>query len=693
MRRLFPALLVFLAIAASNTRAEVIHVDWMATGSATGASWQDAYTDLQVALSRAGAGDELWIAAGRYCPSASGDRTASFRLKSGVEIYGGFAGGEIGRTRDPQTDPTYLSGDLDGAKDYEGNSFHVVDASGVDETALLDGVTVRWGNASGQNENALGGGMHIDGGSPTLRSVRFEHNNATLGGGLFNHGGGHPVLVDVSFEDCTAGRGGAIHHTTAAMTLTDVFIKDCRSVYGGGIYMTEHNGFDADGLRIVRCDANEEGGALFVGRHSPNTNIKRFALTRNQAKRGAAIYNESTQLALSDGTIAINASRDSGGGLYNFMASPTVSGTVFDRNVAPNLGGGILNLRESNPKVWNCVFTDNQASVGGGVVNLASHPGIASCTFVRNWATTSGGALGNVDSGPGIINSIFYNNTAPTSDEILNVNSDPVFWHCLIAGSGGSNVWNYNIGTDAGGNIDADPRFVNTNERDLSLRPASPAIDAGTNLSPILPETDITGAPRIMSGVVDMGAFEFSPPVPVTLASFAVSRRGRDVRVTWSVSGLAVDYARFEVYRGESDGRERVTASTLSGCRAYVFVDINAPTEQTAYWLEETDRDGARYWHGPLRAPAAATTPTSLGVHPNPFNPSTTVRYSVSDKAVVTLAVFDAAGRRVDTILDREHRGPESYAVTYRPNLPSGVYFLRMQAGAETRVQKIVIVK
>src|SRR5690606_18471097 len=71
-----------------------------------------------------------------------------------------------------------------------------------------------------------------------------------------------------------------------------------------------------------------------------------------------------------------------------------------------------------------------------------------------------------------------------------------------------------------GGNIDADPLFVNpvdpasapTTTGDLRLRPSSPAVDAGDN-DALLPglTTDLDGNPRIQGSAVDMGAYEYTP--------------------------------------------------------------------------------------------------------------------------------------------------------------------------------------
>ena len=71
-------------------------------------------------------------------------------------------------------------------------------------------------------------------------------------------------------------------------------------------------------------------------------------------------------------------------------------------------------------------------------------------------------------------------------------------------------------GTD--GNISADPLFTDPTQGDYHLQQGSPSIDAGDNLTPNLPDTDIDGDPRILDGdgngtaIVDMGVDEFLAP-------------------------------------------------------------------------------------------------------------------------------------------------------------------------------------
>ena len=84
-----------------------------------GSTWCHAYLDLADALNDALPGDEIRVAAGTYMPKIGTGRLKTFQLKSGVAIYGGFAGcGEPDENaRDFTTYETILSGDLDGNDD------------------------------------------------------------------------------------------------------------------------------------------------------------------------------------------------------------------------------------------------------------------------------------------------------------------------------------------------------------------------------------------------------------------------------------------------------------------------------------------------------------------------------------------------------------------------------------------------
>jgi len=87
--------------------------------------------DLQYALTTvAVSGDELWVAAATYKPTATTDRRATFQLRNGIALYGGFAGWESARDlRNPAANVTTLSGEL-GVAGNGDNSYHVVTGAG-----------------------------------------------------------------------------------------------------------------------------------------------------------------------------------------------------------------------------------------------------------------------------------------------------------------------------------------------------------------------------------------------------------------------------------------------------------------------------------------------------------------------------------------------------------------------------------
>ena len=130
-----------------------------ASGTGDCSSWANACT-LQTALTGAVSGDEIWVAAGTHKPTTGTDRTATFQLKNGVAVYGGFAGTETARgQRNPAANLTILSGDIDNNDSQTPiitdlttvtgnttNSYHVVTGA---TGATLDGFTITAGNANG----------------------------------------------------------------------------------------------------------------------------------------------------------------------------------------------------------------------------------------------------------------------------------------------------------------------------------------------------------------------------------------------------------------------------------------------------------------------------------------------------------------------------------------------------------------
>jgi Secretion system C-terminal sorting domain len=90
------------------------------------------------------------------------------------------------------------------------------------------------------------------------------------------------------------------------------------------------------------------------------------------------------------------------------------------------------------------------------------------------------------------------------------------------------------------------------------------------------------------------------------------------------------------------------------------------------------------------------TTPTSYKLYnnfPNPFNPSTTLKYSIPEASFTTLKVFNAVGSVVATLVN-ELKSAGTYEVEFNAsNLASGIYYYTLSAGNFTQTKKMLLLK
>ena len=78
---------------------------------------------------------------------------------------------------------------------------------------------------------------------------------------------------------------------------------------------------------------------------------------------------------------------------------------------------------------------------------------------------------------------------------------------------------------------------------------------------------------------------------------------------------------------------------------------------------------------------------------PNPFNPSTNISFSIPSKSFVSLKIFDLLGREVATIVSEEISAGYYTREWNATNMPSGIYFYRIQAGSFTGTKKLILLK
>ena len=510
---------IYLLGLAGSAGADVIYVKAGATGAQNGLSWANAYADLQAALATAQSGDEVWVAAGTYKPTMDTLRTKSFVMPAGVALYGGFAGGETARgQRDHAAHATILSGDIGAQGSATDNSYHVVVGA---NDAVLDGFTISGGTGVGTTSH--GAGMINDGVSPTIAHCTFSNNTTDSdGAGIYNTNKAAPTLNNCAFTSNTTrnGNGGGMANVGNAspMLIHCTFIGNTA------------------GSRAGDYSIYGRGGGMWNDNASPIVTGCMFSGNAVGGDGGGMFNANSASPTVTNCTFTLNKAGEQGGGMSNTNALPTVTNCTFTDNTARWSGGGII-ISNGSPTITNCTFSNNTACYGGGITNGSGSPTVTNCTFTNNTATGSshypdnpyaGGGFFNGGGSPTLTNCIFWgdNNAIEITNWHYPLDGHAALIHCDIQGSG-SGAWNPELGTDGGGNIMADPLFVDaahpagrdnrwhTSDDGLALSAGSPCINAGNPAA--APKQDIFGRQR--DAMPDIGAYEWVPKTGVAVWS------------------------------------------------------------------------------------------------------------------------------------------------------------------------------
>ena len=241
---------LFLFLLCNNAHAQtILFVDGGNTPGGNGSTWATAFTTLQQALDAATAGEQVWVKKGTYYPTVSWNtgniRDKSFLLKSGVGLYGGFAGTETSLSqRNFINNATILSGDIGTPGDNSDNCTHVLLSMSTSNATILDGFTISDGNANLStiyclngpcvNDN-LGGGIYIIGSFLTINNCIFTANNSISTGGAIGTIGGTPTVNNSIFTSNSAAFGGAVHVDIQFIITNCIFYRN-RASYGASLF-------------------------------------------------------------------------------------------------------------------------------------------------------------------------------------------------------------------------------------------------------------------------------------------------------------------------------------------------------------------------------------------------------------------------------------------------------------------------
>lgn len=185
--------------------------------------------------------------------------------------------------------------------------------------------------------------------------------------------------------------------------------------------------------------------------------------------------------------------------------------------------------------------------------------------------------------------------------------------------------------------------------------------------------------------------------IPVELTSFIYSVNGNKVFLNWTTV-TEINNNGFEIER--SNGNVFVSIGFVPGhgttteTNSYSFEDNNLLPGSYSYRLKQIDFDGSFKYSETVEVRISVPVEFSLEQNfPNPFNPSTKIKYSIPQSSNVELKVYDVLGNEIETLVNEEKQTGTYEIAYYADNLPSGVYFYQLMAGSYIETKKMLLIK
>ena len=432
-------------------------------GTGDGSSWGNASGDLQKMIDELAAVDasgEVWVAAGEYRPTTQiidgVQYAASFRMRDGINVYGGFAGTETSKAEREKGDMPWIY---------------------TNETILL-GADYENGTATWANNqwNVTSSSRHVVWFAPMSGEENFKYttvlDGVTIKGGAANGGEG--------LADFATDKGGGVYMGLNATLQNSVITENTAEDNGGGVFVNAG--------RVVSCliynnSATANGGGVFV---SGAGLVNRSMVTENSAKNGAGVYLDKNSaeypeeyLILSTSVISNNTALENGavycnaGGvlLQNTIVNNDCPSSVDASNPTSSETAGLYINKYAyviNSVLWNNLINSNNVpmyALGASVDNVRFYNNAISGTSNAVW------------------NNIYQTSTLKLSDD-----------NASAVAIGPDFMGGYPTGVGVQGSLDR-PSYYWEPKQGSNLRAGGLTIGTFPSIVLVSPELDIAGIP------------------------------------------------------------------------------------------------------------------------------------------------------------------------------------------------------
>ncbi|MFH1010709.1 MAG: right-handed parallel beta-helix repeat-containing protein [bacterium] len=590
--------------------------------------------------------------------------------------------------------------------------------------------------------------------SPTFTNCLFLDNSATTGGGVY---GFYATLTFTNcvLSDNLAGSGGGFACMQTSATLTNCLIDNNTAVYAGGgvncdgsrsVYM---NGCRIQGNRVAGDSPYAgNGGGVYCDVSSPN--LTNCIIAENWASStGGGVYcRYRSSPRFVNCTIIRDSSANEGGGLYCSDSSPSFNSTV----IAFCANEGLYFEDSENSQIKYCdifgnggtdiAYKDNDASNGPpntGEISITNANGDSCDQYYNIFLDPMFSAAGLGDyhllpdspcaaaadptdspptdiegnprpSPPGTLPDIgAYESGSGGHPWAFNLISPPRGDTCWTPDT--TLVWHVPFNPETNDTIRYEVWVDSTSYFATAWEAASGLLDTFFHISGLSDDhsyfwtvhaSDLNSDGMWAESPLMFYTYFPEPPSSFSLLSPEDSSQlsPGEVNFCWQVAHDPDpnDIVAYTLHLAASDTS---FAYSMGSDTCWTF-DVGALGVQDSslvvWWIEarstypkSTIESASRYsFYAPRRIPA------NFALHqnyPNPFNPTTVIRYDVPQADKVSLTIYNLLGQRVATLFDgRQAAG--SHTISWdAADLPSGVYFCRMNTPEFVQTRKMLLVK
>ncbi|MCX7045271.1 MAG: right-handed parallel beta-helix repeat-containing protein [Candidatus Sumerlaeota bacterium] len=325
--------------------ASQVYVDLFSTFPLNGGDWAHAMRKINhgLLIAQAFSVPEVWVAEGTYAGMVT--------MQDGVALYGGFRGTETALVqRDMAAYPAII--DAAGAK-------HALLLDSI-SSAVIDGFTIRGGNANGTGgtPDGSGGGVYARraGANVTLAQCMIRNNYGRNGGGLYITSSSLSVINSViALNSCTYG-GGVYADDGATPVFTNCSIANNSSSWGGGLWMS---------------------GSAFAS-------LLNSRISGNFAYYGGGLYGSGGGCNLTNTVFSANNGYYYGGAVYGDVVTTITNCAISHNYISYYGGGGILGTSAAHHTILNTIFEQNNNYAVSDNGSLSCFVAITNCLFYNN---------------------------------------------------------------------------------------------------------------------------------------------------------------------------------------------------------------------------------------------------------------------------------------------------------------------